>query len=343
MNWKFMSLITLGFGSLMYGLISSAADKHLADNVDDMAVEMRDEGTREDLKWAEDNLKKADEINTRERKEICDGIRKWKQSTDYDSRMREVHATATDGIREFKESINYEARRQDIDDEYEDSLNNFKDSIDYEYEIDLCNAEIQDAESTYKKHCRRLELAGGGDDDISDALKDVKKAEKDKMNETIKEAKGKISALKNKVSVEEQRLGRKKQAAIRELDQEVQPTKLRLQKEEQAACKLLEDEKAKAEFELRGEVIKKRTEEEQKVLDWVDESKTIMEAQTKKEYELAQKIYSEATESQKWAGYFKDKGVSKFTVGAVGVLPLIPAGYLVWKYIRFVTDVIRAM
>lgn len=343
MNWKFISLITLGFGSLMYGLISSAADKHLADNVDDMAAEMRDEETREDLKWAENNLKEADKITARERKEICDGIRKWKQSTDYDSRMREVHATATDGIREFKESINYEARRQDIDDEYEDSLDNFKDSIDYDYEIDLCNAEIQDAESTYKKHCRRLELAGSGDDDISDALKDVKKNEKDKMNEVIKEAKGKISALKNKVSVEEQRLGRKKQAAIRELDLEVQPTKLRLQKEEQAACKLLEDEKAKAEFELRGEVIKKRTEEEQKVLDWVDESKTIMEAQTKKEYELAQKIYSEATESQKWAGYFKDKGVTKFTVGAVGVLPLVPVGYLVWKYVRFVTDVIRAM
>lgn len=343
MNWKFISLISLGFGSLMYGLISSAADRHLADNVEDMAVEMRDDDTKEDIRWAENNLKEADKITARERKEICDGIRKWKQSSDYESRIRDLHNNTVDGIREFKESINYDARRQDIDDEYEDSLDSFKDSIDYDYEIDLANAEIQDAESVYKKHSRRIELAGGGDDDISDALKDVKKAEKEKMNEAIKEAKGKISALKNKVSAEETRLGRKKQAAIRELDLEIQPTKLRLQKEEQAACKLLEDEKAKVEAEIRSEVVGRRTEEEQKVLDWVDESKTIMETQTKKEHELAQKLYSDASESEKWAGYFKDNGISKFAVGAVGVMPLVPVGYLVWKYVRFVTDVIRAM
>lgn len=343
MNWKFWSLITLGFGSLMYGFISSAADKHLEESVDDMAVEMRDDETREDIRWAENNLKEADAITARERKEICDGIRKWKQSSDYESRIRDLHSNTVDGIREFKESINYDARRQDIDDEYEDSLDSFKDSIDYDYEIELANAEIQDAENVYKKHSRRIDLAGGGDDDISDALKDVKKAEKDKMNEAIKEAKGKISALKNKVSAEETRLGRKKQAAIRELDLEVQPTKLRLQKEEQAACKLLEDEKAKVEAEIRAEVIGRRTEEEQKILDWVDESKTIMEAQTRKEHELARKLYEDASESQKWAGYFKDNGVSRFTVGAVGALPLIPVGYLVWKYVKFVSDVIRAM
>ena len=63
MNWKFISLISLGFGSLCYGLISSAADNYLSKNAADMAVERRAEGVEEDLKWANDNIRKADEIN----------------------------------------------------------------------------------------------------------------------------------------------------------------------------------------------------------------------------------------------------------------------------------------
>ena len=343
MNWKFLSLLGLGFGTLMYGLISAEADRHLKANAEDVVAFDRDEETRSDLRWAEENLKKAAKINERERKEVCDGMKKWKQANDYDSRLRTLHASTTDGIREFKESINYEARKQDIDDVYEDSLESFKESIDYDYELSLANAEILDAEAAYKKRCKRIEIAGSGDEDISDALKDVKKAEKEKMNETVKEAKEKITALKNKVSAEEGRLNRKRQAAIRELDQEVQPVKLRLQKEEQAACKLLEDEKAKVEAELRTAVLGRRTEEEKQTLDWVEESNTILEAQTRKEYEAARKLCEEATESEKWARYFRDNGVSKGVVGFVGALPLIPVGYLTLRYVKFVMSIIKAM
>lgn len=343
MNWKFWSIMSLGFGSLCYGLISAAADRHLANSVDDMAIEQRAEGVDEDLKWANDNLKKADEITARERKEVFDAVKAWKKETNYDEQIRGIHDSHAEELRSFRETINYDIRRQDIDDEYEDALDSFKDSIDYDYEMDLANAEIKDAEDLYKKHCKRINDASGEDDDISDALKDVKKAEKEKMDEVVKEAKSKIKSLKNKVSNEEVRLNRKRQASIRELDAELQPTKLRLQKAEQEACKILTDEKAKIETEIRNNVTAKRSEEEQKILDWVDESQTVLDSQKQKDAALARDIYENTSESDKWAGYFKANGVPKFFVATLGALPLIPAGYLVGKYVKFIWDVLKAM
>lgn len=343
MNWKLWSLVSLGFGSLVAGLISAAADQHLSNSVSSMAVEQRAEGVEEDLSWANENLKKADAIKARESKEIFDGVKAWKKETDYDGQIREIHTRYADELQTAREAVNYDIRRQNFDDEYEDALDSFKDSIDYDYEIDLANAAIKDAEAQYKKHCKRIDIASGDDDDISDALKDVKKAEKEKMDEAVKEAKDKISSLKNKVSNEEARLSRKRQASIRELDAEIQPTKLRLQKEEQAACKLLNDERAKITDEVREKVISKRTEDEQKTLDWIDESQTIIDSQKRKDAALARDIYEKTSESDKWAGYFKANGVPKFFVATLGALPLIPAGYLVGKYVKFIWDVVKAM
>lgn len=343
MNWKFISLISLGFGSLCYGLISSAADAHLAKNVDQMAIDKRAEGVDEDLKWANDNIRKADEIKARESKEIFDGVKAWKKETNYDGQIRDIHATHADELRSFRESIDYDTRRQDIEDEFEDALDSFKDSIDYDYEIDLAEAEIKDAEALYKKRCKNIDAASSLDDDISENLKNVKKEKKEEMEETVKEAKSKISSLKNKVSNEETRLNRKRQAAVRELDAELQPTKLRLQKSEQEACKVLEEERNKATAEIREQVTKKRTEDEQKALDWYDESQTVISAQKRKDSELAKEIYESTPEHEKWAGYFKANGVPKFFVVVIGALPLIPTSYLVWKYVKFVWNVVRAM
>lgn len=343
MNWKFISLISLGFGSLCYGLISSAADNYLSKNAADMAVERRAEGVEEDLKWANDNIRKADEIKARESKEVFDGVKQWKKETNYDGQIRDIHMNHADELQTFRESINYDVRRQEFDDEYEDALDSFKDSIDYDFEMDLANAEIREAEAVYKKRCKRFDDASGGDDDVSDILKDARKAEKEKRDEAVKEAKDKISNLKTKVLNEETKLNRKRQASIRELDAELQPTKLRLQKAEQEACKLLDDEKVKVTADLREQVTNKRTEEEQKILDWYDESQTVISAQKRKDSELAKEIYETTPEHEKWAGYFKATGVPKFFVVAIGVLPLIPTSYLVWKYVKFVWNVVRAM
>jgi hypothetical protein len=344
MNWKLISLLSLGFGSLCYGLISSAADNHLSKNVGEMAVQQRAEGVDEDLKWANDNIKRADEIRARESKEIFDGVKAWKKQTNYDGQIRDIHMAHADELRTFRESINYDTRRQEFDDEYEDALDSFKESIDFDYEIDLANAEIRDAEAQYKRRCKRIDIASGGDDDeLSDALKDAKKEAKEQMDETVKDAKSKITSLKNKVSNEENKLNRKRQASIRELDAELQPTKLRLQKSEQEACKILEDERIKATDGIREEVTRKRTEDEQKALDWYDESQTVISSQKRKDAELARDIYESTPEHKKWAGYLKDNGVPKFFVVAIGALPLIPTTYLVWKYVKFIWDVVRAM
>ena len=343
MDWKFLSLASLGFGALVAGMISGAADRHYSKAVSDIAASSRDEGIDEELEHAKKTIEQADQVAARERKEILEGVRAWKRQSGYDEKIREAHLKTTDSLLEFKESISYDTRKQEIEDTYENDLDIFKESIDYDYEMALAEGKIEDAKNLYKRRCKKLDIASGGDSDISDALSDVKKAEKEKMDEAIKEAKSSIASLKNKVSTEDNKLTRKKQAALRELDAEILPTRNRLQKEEQEACKLLENEKTKVETELRATVSARRSAADQTALDLAEDSHMIIDRQIQKDAELAKKLYENAAESEKWGRYFKAHGVPKVFVGTAGVLPLVPVGYLVWKYTKFVAGVIRAM
>ena len=343
MNWKLVTLGGAGLLTIAAGLINSAAQEYYHKVAREKALSGVSDEILKEVEEAKEVLDLADEVAERERKEIRDNIRSWKRQNNYDDRIRDAHQKAVEEMNDFKHSIDYFNRKQDIENSYEDALETFKESIDYDYEISLNEAKIEDAKALYKKRCKKIESASGSDSEISDALSDVKKGEKEKMEDTVKEAKDNIARLKGKVLTEENRLKRKKEEELRKLESELQVTKSRLNKAETDACSVINAEMSKAEEKFREEAVGKRTEVEISAIDHCDECIKVIDDQKNDEEKNAWSIYENASTSEKWGTYLKSEHVPRWVVVLVGALPLIPVGFAVDKYVRFVYGIVKAM
>lgn len=343
MNWKAISVGALGIFSIIMSCIDSASDRQLSNDVKNMAVDARSDTMREELNSAQKTIDLADEVSKRERKEINEQIGKWKKLNDYDARLNDIHQRAVDELCEFKNSINYSSRKQDIEDAADDALESFKESIDYDYEIDELEDEIETAKSLYKKHCKLYEIAGNNDDDISDTVNELKKSEKEKMEETVKKAQGKISEIKAKVSSEKAKIDRKKQSELRELENELQTTRTRINKTESEETAVIKKEYETASEDIRKAVFSKRTDDEIAAQENYYYCKERIANQKDIDAKRANEFYNNTPRHEQWAAWLKQNKCPKWFVAGVGALPLLPAGYLIVNYVSFIYRTLKAM
>lgn len=343
MNWKLVSLGGAGLLTILGTMINWAAEEHYHKVAKEKAIDDVGKATKIKIAQAQEVLDIADEVEKRERKEVFDRVKAWKRQNNYDGRIRDIHSSVKEELNDFKNSINYFDRKQDIEDAYEDAIEAYKESIDYDYELSLYETAIEDAKDLYKRRCKRIDAASGSDSDISEALNDVKKSEKEKMDEAVSAAKNSIADLKSKLRSEENKLNRKKQSQLRELENELQAVKTRLNKSENDACGQIEADMRKAEEEIRADVLNKRSEIEISAIDRCDECVKLIDEQKDIEDKNAWLIYENTPASEKWAAYLKSEGVPKWLVVFAGALPLIPVGFGISKYVTFVYRVVRAM
>ena len=343
MKWSYVATGTGFVAVIVAALISDAAERHFKDVAVEKAAEEVTTEVRNQIANAKETLDLAEAVGKRERKEIYDGVKAWKRDNDYDFRIQSAHNSAMTELDEFKTSIDYYGRKEAIDEAYENGIDIFKDTVDYDYEISLQESIIEDAKTAYKKRCKKIDNASDADEEISDALKNLKKNEKEKTDEIIEEAKGKIADLKQRLAAEENRLLRKKQADLRALDSELQPTRARLNKSETEACNLINAEKAKAEEKIRSEVKAKRTKEESLAIEKSDDCIKLIDNQRDIDDKNAWTICENTPMSEKWASYLKEKDCPRWVVVFVAALPLIPVGFCLKKYVQFVYSVVKAM
>ena len=343
MNWKAISVGVLGIFTIILSGIDSASDRQLSKDVKTKAVDARSDTMRNELNEAQKTIDLADEVTKRERKEITEQTNKWKKVNNYDGRLSDIHQKAIDELRDFKTSINYFNRKRDIEDVAEDAIEAFKESIDYDYEIDELEEEIETAKSLYKKQCKLYEIAANNDDDISDTVSELKKSEKEKMDATVKKAQEKISEIKSKVSSEESKINRKKQADLRELENELQTTRTRIDKAESDDIATVKKEYNEAVEDIRKAVFSKRTEEELAAQENYYNSKERISKQKEIDAQRAQEFYTNTPKHERWAAWFNENDCPKWFVASVGSIPLIPAGYLIVRYVRFLYRTVKAM
>ncbi len=343
MNWKYVTLVTAGLMGAAANLINDAANRHFLKVSRERALMSISEETLEKLEKANETVKLAGEIETRERKNHSDCIKNWKKEHNYDNKVRDIHQKTIDELDTFKRSIGYYDRKQDIEDEYDDAVEAYKESVDYDYETSVLEAEIEDAKNAYKKRCRKIDAATGGDDEISDALSDLKKSEKEKMDETVKEAKSKLSALKNKLATEENKLSRKKQQALRELENEIQATKTQLEKIESEERGKLYSELKQFETDSLDAIEKARSKEDEAALNEQDDAFAFTNNHKAHTAESESEIFNNAPKHERWAEYLKAKECPRWLVVFVAALPLIPVGFALEKYVKFVYHVVAAM
>ena len=343
MNWKAISFAMLGIGGFIGALIDSAADRQLYSDVNKKAVLDRDEKTVEKLDEALKNIELVDELNKRERKEIGDEVKKWKLANDYDGRLNRIHLDAENEIREFKESINYFDRKQEIEDKAESALDIFKESIEYDYEVEQLEDSIENAKLSYKKRSKLYDLAGHGDNDISDTVGELKKAEKEKMENAVKKAEDQIQELKNKVNAEKTKIDRLKNSELRTLENETSATSRKINQAAAEASDVIRKEFAAADADIRKKITDKRSDAENEAMDLYQESKDILEEQKIIDAKTARDLYANTPMHEKWANWFNAAGWPKWLVIGLGSLPFIPAGYLLFSYTKFLVQTVKAM
>ena len=342
MDWKLISLGSIGLFAFLINAISQISNQQYSIDANEKAVAMHTDEIERELNEANNKISLVDALNKRENKEIQDEINSWKRLNNFESRKREVHRLCENEMVEFKDSINYYDKKQSIIDAADDELQAFKESIDFDYEVKTREKIIDEAKSLYKKKCKLYDVAAS-DDSVSEDAGALKAKAKSAMDETVKDTKSEINELKNKVEAEKNKINRKKQNELRALEYELQSTKTRLNKQETEQINAIEKEFENAKKDIRQRVIAKRTDDEISALSEYDKFKDRLSDQKIADADCAMDIYNNTPAYNKIAAYLKSIKCPKWFVGLVGILPMVPAGYLFFGYAKFVMQTISAM
>lgn len=340
MNWNYC---TLG-GSIIIGClanwINNAANASYRKNALAMAEAARSNETLEKIKECEKTISLANDVTDREAQEVGKEIMKWELSTGYNSKVRDIHDAAKNELVLLEDSINYETRKDEIERIAEDALEDAKDSIDYDNMMALYNGKINSANSKYKQKVSFYDLAG---DDNDDMVSELKKIEKKKMQETVDNAKSKKAELNAKLDKEKSRIMRQKNSDIRALEAELSPGKSAISQKERESLDVLNKERNAVLCDIRKTVTEKRTDAEIQALNNKWDSQKYIDNQRFQDTKNSVDIYRNASTSEKWGKYMKENDVPRWFVATVAILPLIPAGFLLEKYLKFVVGTIKAM
>ena len=342
MNWKMISVGSLSIFAIVLQMIDAAANRRLSLDAGEKAVTMHSAETQSALDDAQKKIDLVNNLNKREAKELNDRTNSWKKLNNYESRKRDIHRSSMAELEEFKDSIDYYGKKQNIVDAADDELLAFKESIDYDYEIKAKETIISDAKNRYKKQCKLYDIAAN-DENMSDDVSTLKNKAKEAMDDTVKTTKAEIQELKNKVDSELNKINRKKQSELRELELELQSTKTRLQKQEEEAIKAVDEEYKAAKDAIRSEIDAKRTEEELTALSEYEQSKDRLNDQSSTDASVALDIYNNTPRHEKFAGYLRSIKCPRWFAALCGTLPLIPAGFLIFSYGKFVVKTVAAM
>lgn len=340
MNWTYFSLGTSIFVGCLANWINESANAAYRKNAAAIAEGMKSEETLNQLKAAESTVKLADEVTARESREISKELATWDIKNDYNTRINEIHKSSLNEIDTLKESINYYARKDEIENTAETAIEDFKEDISYDEMMALYNGKISSATSSYKRKAKLYDLAGSDDDDT---VSELKKIEKKKMEEVIEEVKAKKSELNVKLEKEQNRINRQKNNDLRALEAEVNPGKNAIMQKEREATALITKERDAALNSIRENVHSKRSESEIKALNEKWNSQKFIDDQKISDTRNALDVYRNASTSDKWGAWLKANDVPKWLVALIAALPLIPAGFIVERYFKFVINTIKAM
>ncbi len=343
MNWK---AITLGAGGLLFLAISglaAAVNQNYSKSANEQAESFRTEEEKAELKEAEEIMELAKNVRARESKELGDKMRDWDVKNNYKETVREINRTANEAIEAFKDSINYDSRREEIEQAAENAIEEFKDSIDYDNRMRDLNGDVKTANEIYEKRCRLYNLADTDDEDISDTVKDLKRIEKDKRDDAIKDAKDRAKDLKDELDREKQEVTRKMNSELRDLDKELLTTKTSVEKKRMERLSVIDKKREKYKSDILEGLSKSRTDVEVHALQENTNCWNRVKDQEAIDAQRAIDFYKNAPSYEKWAAYFRDNNVPRWVVAMVGSLPLIPVMWGTWSYMKFLYMTVKTI
>ena len=342
MNKSGIALIIIGACNLIGQIIKVSAN----DYAKERAKKDASDSVTEEEKYILDEAKKRCEsyskIMDRESKELQKELKTWKTNNNYDSRKIDILNASKQELNDFKAEIEYSENIQKLERNLKAGIKSFKDSINYDDEKTALEEIIEEAEDHYESLTEVFDI-GEDDDDISEVTMKLRHAAEEVKNAKVKEAKSKLKALDKKLSDETERLTKIKDQKVRSLEETVKSEKLRLDDKATEKINSLNSEKDSAKSDIFKGILDKRTESEKQIIESHNDDVQLIRQQKDHEVTLAKDILKNKPQSQKIGEYLTSQDIPKWVVAFCGAIPLVPVGYLVYRYSNFMRNVLKAM
>lgn len=339
MNLKLIAEVTtLGFACALK-TVNFLAEKKF-EKLRAMELAVAENSSEELAKYmaAKESLDLRDSVLARERKAFQEACKDYKKKTRFDAAKAELYSEADIGLKNFRASIGYQEKMAEIQKDMEDSLAAFKASVNYDASIEALDKEI---EAATKKWEAQEKLFSDASDDISDTALKLKHAAEDAKNDAIRKAKEQKDILEQQLNREKATYEAKRKAAVREMEEKVAKEKRRLS--EVAEKKVNELERKFDEFkeQTMADIQATRTEAEADCVLMANDNEELVAIQDSNDYSRALEITADTPAAERLGWWLKEHHWSKTGVAIVGALPVIPAGYLAYRYGKFVLDVMK--
>lgn len=289
---------------------------------------------------AKESLDLRDSVLARERKAFQEACKDYKKKTRFDASKAELYSEVDVSLKNFKESMGYNERLSELKRDAEDAISAFKASVNYDTVMDSLDKEI---EAANKKWEAQEKLFASTDDDISDTALKLKHAAEDAKNDTIRKAKEQKDILKKQLENEQARFDEKTKATVREMEEKIAKEKRRLG--ELAEKRVNELERKYDEFKDKtlADIQATRTEAEADCVLMANDNEELVAIQDSNDYSRALEITADTPAAERLGWWLKEHHWNKTSVAIVGSLPVIPAGYLAYRYGKFVLDVMKTV
>lgn len=287
---------------------------------------------------AKESLDLRDSVLAREKKAFQEACKDYKKRTRFDASKAELYSEVDVSLKNFRDSIGYQERMAEIQKDMEDSIAAFKASVNYDSSIEVLDKEI---EAANKKWEAQEKLFASTDDDISDTALKLKHAAEDAKNDTIRKAKEQKDILEQQLNREKATYEAKRKAAVREMEEKVAKEKRRLS--DLAEKRVNELERKYDEFKEQAltDIQATRTEAESDCILMANDNEELVAVQDSNDYSRALEITADTPAAERLGWWLKEHHWNKTSVAIVGALPVIPTGYLAYRYGKFVLDVMK--
>ena len=339
MNLKLIAEVTtLGFACALKTVNFLAERKF--EKLRAMELAVAENSSEELAKYmtAKENLDLRDSVLARERKAFQEACKDYKKKTRFDASKAELYSEVDVSLKNFKESMGYNDRLAELKRDAEDAITAFKASVNYDSVMDSLDKEI---EAANKKWEAQEKLFSSTDDDISDTALKLKHAAEDAKNDTIRKAKEQKDILKKQLENEQARFDEKTKAAIREMEEKIAKEKRRLSDLAEKRVNELERKYDEFKDKTLADIQATRTEAEADCILMANDNEELVAVQDSNDYSRALEITADTPAAERLGWWLKEHHWNKTGVAIIGALPVIPAGYLAYRYGKFVLDVMK--
>lgn len=263
-------------------------------------------------------------------------------SIDWDRVKRlkdEADADYKNGLEEFKKSLGYSDKLKEFDQERVNQCFEALKEIDYTEKFNGVSNSIDDLNEKLDYLDDFIDNLDLEDYEARSIRRETERSFKDKLKKLEAEKNDLVKQRNDIVAKSVKEYNNK----VKELDKEVDLKKAELAEICKNRKKAVDNDIAELKKNAREHAYESLSEESKDLIEHGNEYEANLKKLSKKRDESIKDIYNKLSKTDKLAAYAKSKGKSKSDVVMIAAIPAVPVGYVGWKYVKFIKDILAKM